>query len=305
METRPLVSIIMNCHNGERFLKEAINSVYDQTYSYWEIIFWDNFSSDKSAEIAMSYDERVKYFFNQKKTSLGEARNLAMNKASGKYVCFLDCDDMYFPTKLELQVKMMESENYALGYAGAKIIDERGKHIRNFPAKNKSGHIFRNLLKHYEINMQSVILRQSYLIDNELNFNTNMSYCPDHNLFMNIASSNEVGVLQDYLVKYRLMKNSLSSKTMKIAGSEVRLTINEIAEKKPDLNKMYKREFLLANAKGNYYDSIASIHEGDYVNAKRIIFPFITLRLEYFVLYLLLFLKVPNDVILKLLHRKT
>ena len=54
--------------------------------------------------------------------------------------------------------------------------------------------------------MQSVILRQSYLIDNELNFNTNMSYCPDHNLFMNIASSNEVGVLQDYLVKYRLMK---------------------------------------------------------------------------------------------------
>ena len=96
METRPLVSIIMNCHNGERFLKEAITSVYDQTYSNWEIIFWDNFSSDKSAEIAMSYDERVKYFFNQNKTSLGEARNLAMNKASGKYVCFLDCDDMYF-----------------------------------------------------------------------------------------------------------------------------------------------------------------------------------------------------------------
>ena len=50
------------------------------------------------------------------------------------------------------------------------------------------------------------------------------------------------------------------------------------AEKKPDLNKMYKRAFLLANAKGNYYDSIASIHEGDYVNAKRIILPFITLR---------------------------
>ena len=74
---------------------------------------------------------------------------------------------------------------------------------------------------------------------------------------------------------------------MKIAGSEVRLTINEIAEKKPDLNRMYSREFLQANAKGNYYDSISSIHEGDYVNAKKIIFPFITLRLEYLVLYLL------------------
>ena len=60
---KPLVSIIMNCYNSERFLKEAIDSVYAQTYSNWEIIFWDNASTDDSATIANSYDERLKYYF--------------------------------------------------------------------------------------------------------------------------------------------------------------------------------------------------------------------------------------------------
>ena len=95
----PLVSIIMNCYNSDRFLNEAIDSVYSQTYQNWEIIFWDNASTDTSAIIAKSYDERVKYHFESKTTSLGKARNLAVKKASGKYIAFLDCDDLWLPQK--------------------------------------------------------------------------------------------------------------------------------------------------------------------------------------------------------------
>ena len=62
MNKDPLVSVIINCYNGERFLKEAIDSVYAQTFSDWEIILWDNASTDNTAEIAMSYDDRLKYF---------------------------------------------------------------------------------------------------------------------------------------------------------------------------------------------------------------------------------------------------
>ena len=59
----PLVSIIINCYNGEKYLAQAIDSIYNQTYKNWEIIFWDNASTDKSASIAKSYDSRLKYYY--------------------------------------------------------------------------------------------------------------------------------------------------------------------------------------------------------------------------------------------------
>ena len=71
----PLVSVIVNCFNGERYLKEAIESVYAQSYDNWEIIFWDNASTDGSAKIAKSYDKKLKYFLAEKTVCLGEARN--------------------------------------------------------------------------------------------------------------------------------------------------------------------------------------------------------------------------------------
>ena len=89
----PLVSIIMNCFNGEEFLCEAIDSVYAQSYTNWEIIFWDNASTDQTASIAKSYDKKLKYFRTSKTTSLGEARVAATKKARGKYLAFLDVDD--------------------------------------------------------------------------------------------------------------------------------------------------------------------------------------------------------------------
>ncbi|MEJ2405866.1 MAG: glycosyltransferase family 2 protein, partial [Candidatus Thiodiazotropha sp.] len=130
--TSPLVSIVMNCYNGERFLREAIDSVYEQGFQDWEIIFWDNASTDSSAEIAQSYDERVKYFLADETAPLGEARNHALKQASGKYIAFLDCDDLYLPEKLEKQVALMESGDYALSYGSAIMIDEHGAVIRRF-----------------------------------------------------------------------------------------------------------------------------------------------------------------------------
>ena len=80
----------MNCYNGEKYLREAIDSIYAQSYENWEIIFWDNCSTDSSAEIAKSYDEKIKYFTVSSKLELGEARKLATEHARGKYLAFLD-----------------------------------------------------------------------------------------------------------------------------------------------------------------------------------------------------------------------
>ena len=76
-----LVSVILNCHNGEQFLKEALDSVINQTYKNWELIFWDNQSNDKSKSILQSFkNKKFKYFKSKKFTSLYVARNLAIKK---------------------------------------------------------------------------------------------------------------------------------------------------------------------------------------------------------------------------------
>ena len=303
MEQPPLVSIIMNCHNSDRFLRQAIDSVYAQTYTNWELIFWNNASTDDSGIIAQSYDERIKYFLATKKTSLGEARNLALKKATGKYIAFLDCDDLYFPEKIEKQVQLMEKGNYVLSYGSAVIINEHAQEIKRMSAKNKSGNIFGALLNHYEINMQSVMLLHSFLIEEQLSFLTNLQYCPDHNLFMEIASHNPVGVVQDFIVKYRILQDSLSKKTLYIAGSEVRFTLDSIAKKSPELKEKFKEEFNQAYGKSNYYDVVAAIYNNDRKQARKKLQLLTSLKYEYLFLYLLLFLPLPNRIILKLLGR--
>ena len=90
----PLVTVIMNCKNGKKFIKESVNSLLNQTYKNWELIFWDNASTDKSLEILKLFnDKRIFFFKNKKASTLGEARKKALKKAKGKFICILD--DIY------------------------------------------------------------------------------------------------------------------------------------------------------------------------------------------------------------------
>src|SRR3989337_956605 len=105
---KPTVSVIMNCLNCSKYLREAIDSVYAQTYKDWEIIFWDNCSTDSSSDIAKNYDSHLRYFKGEEFLPLGIARNKAVGQAEGEYVAFLDCDDLWLPKKLELQMPLFE-----------------------------------------------------------------------------------------------------------------------------------------------------------------------------------------------------
>ena len=293
----------MNCYNSDKFLREAIESIYSQTYSNWEVIFWDNASIDDSANIAKSYDERIKYYLASETTPLGEARNLALSKVSGEYVAFLDCDDLYLTDKLEKQVKLMQVKGYAMCYGSAAVINESGKEIKKNIVKNKSGNVLSNLLRHYEINMQTVMLKREFLDSNQLSFNTNMSYCPDHNLFMTIASKADVGVISDVISKYRIVSNSLSKNTIDLVPQEYRLTLDEIAKNNPKLKQKLSSDFNCAYNKAKYYEIVADIYNNKKQQARYKVKAICTFKIEYFLLYLLLFLPVSKKLILKLLGR--
>jgi glycosyltransferase involved in cell wall biosynthesis len=130
MMPEPLVSIVMNCYNGEKYLREAIDSVYLQTYQNWEIIFWDNASTDSTAEIAKSYDEKLKYFKSQETTILGVARVQATKKATGKYIAFLDVDDIWIKDKLEKQLLLFNDSESNVGFVYGRseaIIEDKSK----------------------------------------------------------------------------------------------------------------------------------------------------------------------------------
>ena len=129
MKNEPLVSVIMNCFNGEEYLREAVNSVIKQNYENWEIIFWDNQSTDKSAEIFKSYkDKRLKYYYASSHSGiLDEARNYALKKANGDFIAFLDVDDWWLPNKLEKQIPLFDDPDVGLVYGNSWLFFEKKK----------------------------------------------------------------------------------------------------------------------------------------------------------------------------------
>ena len=121
----------MNCHNCRDFLKDSLNSVVNQTYDNWELIFLDNCSSDDSKNILLNLkDNRVKYFKTDKFFTLGKARKLAWKQCNGEYVAFLDSDDISKSFRLKEQINFFQNhKNIAVYGSGIEVIDIKGKVI--------------------------------------------------------------------------------------------------------------------------------------------------------------------------------
>ncbi len=125
-----LVSIITPCYNSSRFLNETIKSVQAQTYQNWELLITDDCSSDNSREIVESYsreDPRVKLLCLEKNSGAGPARNNSIKAAQGRYIAFLDSDDMWLPEKLEQQLKFMKDNDYKFVMCQTEVVDEKGQ----------------------------------------------------------------------------------------------------------------------------------------------------------------------------------
>lgn len=128
-KNKPLISIIVPVYNAERFLHETIKTVKKQTYNNWELIMIDDVSSDKSADIIKRYiksDCRIKLIQQPINSGAAKARNTGINKARGRYIAFLDADDLWHPEKLSIQLKFMQDNNHAFTYTNYEFTDEHG-----------------------------------------------------------------------------------------------------------------------------------------------------------------------------------
>jgi len=117
-----LVSIIMPSYNTGRYIKESIDSVLAQTYKNWELIIVDDCSKDDTDEVIASFkDERIKYLKNEKNSGAAVSRNRGLCEAKGKWIAFLDSDDIWEPEKLELQLEFMKKNGYSFTYTDYRI----------------------------------------------------------------------------------------------------------------------------------------------------------------------------------------
>lgn len=120
-----LVSIIMPSYNTARFITETIQSVLAQTYTNWELIIVDDCSKDNTDEVVAAFDDaRIRYLKNAKNSGAAVARNYALREAKGRWIAFLDSDDIWLPEKLEKQIAFMQKNGYAFSYTNYQEIDE-------------------------------------------------------------------------------------------------------------------------------------------------------------------------------------
>ena len=145
----PLVSIITPSYNSANFIGATIESVLNQTYKNFEMIIVDDLSTDNTEQIVKKYlknDKRIKFFSLPKKGGASEARNKAISEAKGKYIAFLDSDDIWKKEKLENQISFMENNNIDFSYTDYEYIDEQGKNIGKIRVCPKKISYFRMLL---------------------------------------------------------------------------------------------------------------------------------------------------------------
>jgi glycosyltransferase involved in cell wall biosynthesis len=294
------VSILMNGYNSEKFLRSAINSVYAQTFTDWEIIFIDNCSTDSTKEIVDSYNNKIKYHKTKDNLNLGSARNYGLSYCSADYLAFLDTDDIWFENKLEMQMKVMD-EDTAVVYSSVITIDCNSKALRKTHVTTNPN--FYSLLRRYDINMQSVIINLKLA---NVEFNEKLSYCPDFDLFMNLAAKNlKFKTISTPLVKYRIHDNSLSSKTNNIQLQEVSIVIQTLKEKYPNLYFNY--ECLFNNAIDQTKHLIKAkffLKKECFYKAASEFFFLAKFNPKYLVVSMVLFFPVVNWLFHKLLFKK-
>lgn len=208
MTEKPLVSVIINCYNGEKYLREAIDSVIAQTYENWELVFWDNQSTDSTREIVESYkNPKIRYFYAPEHTPLGEARNLAIERTTGAYISFLDSDDIWETGFLKELVSLMDLQKADLTYCRYINYTKERKWLSD--GSNEYNQVTLNqLARGYNIGMSAALIKKRIIDEYNLKFSSSFSLIEDYDFFLRAASVGTVFYSPVTNMRYRVHQST-------------------------------------------------------------------------------------------------
>lgn len=264
----PLVSVIINCYNGEEYLRNAIESILSQNYSNLEVIFWDNQSIDNSAQIFLSYkDARFKYYKSKKHTLLYEARDLAIKESSGKYITFLDVDDWWDSEKIYKQVEKLQVSDAVLCYSNYVVVNERkNKKYILYKKTLPEGRITNELLANYVVGILTIMIRRDIYLKMLKGFDKKYHLIGDFDFILRLSNVGVATVINRPLAYYRWHGNNESIKKENLFLEEYREWINE---NEIVFKKLYPEGWGKFIDQNNYRSCINSIKNNNMENFKK------------------------------------
>ena len=211
------VSIVTPSFNSKKYIAETIQSIQKQTYQDWEMIIVDDCSEDDTCKIVERFtatDPRIKLFHQEKNAGAGAARTRSMLFATGRFIAYLDADDIWFPTKLEKQVYFMQEKGIGFSCVSYEVIDDCGnklnKEVHMMPKVDYVGFLTNNLLQTVGIMVDTSLVDKKYLRM------PNIRRRQDAATWLQVLKAGyECYGIEEVLAQYRRAQNSLSSNKFK------------------------------------------------------------------------------------------
>ena len=212
-----LVSIITPSYNSARFINECVSSVLEQTYANWELIIVDDASDDNSRELIRNIavrDKRIKFVFLTENIGVAGARNIALEKSKGRYIAFLDSDDVWKKEKLSKQVQFMQSHDVSFSFSSYEPMSENGlKIFKEIKAPLKID--YNSFLKNTIIGCLTVVLDKDKIGDFKM---PNLRTSQDMALWLSIMRGGVIAYgIQKSLAYYRIVETSNTANKLKVA----------------------------------------------------------------------------------------
>ncbi len=296
MKSNQLVSIIMTCFNGDKYLKESIASIMNQTHKEWEIIFVDNNSTDQSRDIILSYDDnRIKYFKLTKTLNLGSVRNFAFSKCVGKYIAFLDVDDYWDKQKLSKQlVKFNTNQNIDIVYCNY-VKFSRNEH-KKIKKELFSGYCQQNIIESYIKGKPltawlTLMIKKKCMDKLDYSFDEKLHICSDFDLVLRLSGNCYFDYNKEFLSYYRAHSMNESKNTSKEI-SELAYIIKKFYQDKKISNILKTNNFLDKILLKNFINNrISNKNTNSDINFSNLNYKILFLFIKFFPNFLIKLLK--------------
>lgn len=211
-----LVSIITPVFNASKYIRGTMDSVLRQTYHNFEFILINDCSKDDSLSIIESYtDPRIRVIQNKENIGAALSRNVGIRAAKGRFIAFIDSDDLWEPDKLERQISVLNNSKYVMSYTGVQVIDDDGVFIKYLDVPETM--TFKKLLRNTAISTSSVVIDR-FKVDIPIEM-PNRKTGEDYALWLSLLKQcGDAKAVKEYLLLYRRAKNSLSKNRLDSFG---------------------------------------------------------------------------------------